>query len=117
MLVTTLLIPLLLQAFVFLMTQLWQSDTPYITQTVNYYTVEKNYSAELLNSARLNIIAENDCIVRIKPDRSSAVVAHLPIGRVVQATDKYRKWIQIVWSDETGASFLGWVQNYRLESF
>lgn len=88
-----------------------------ITQVNNYYTVEMGMNADILNEYNFRIICENDIMPRIKPDCSSRVVEHLPMGKIVYVVDKYRKWFQITWKNDEGEYCSGWIQNYKVQKF
>ena len=83
----------------------------------NYYTIETGMDAQLLNEMGCRIINENNVLPRIKPDCSSRVTGHLYIGQVVSVSDKWKKWIQINWTDSEGNYCTGWIQNYKVTEF
>ncbi len=83
----------------------------------NYYTTEICMDAELLNELGYRIITENNVMPRVKPDRSSIVTGHLHIGQVVSVSDKWKKWIEINWTDSEGNYCTGWIQNYKVTEF
>lgn len=83
----------------------------------NYYTIETGMDAQLLNAMGCRIINENNVMPRIKPDCSSRVTGHLYIGQVVSVSDKWKKWIEINWTDSEGNCCTGWIQNYKVTEF
>ncbi|MBE5945523.1 MAG: hypothetical protein E7259_01125 [Lachnospiraceae bacterium] len=83
----------------------------------NYYTIETGMDAQLLNAMGCRIINENNVMPRVKPDCSSRVTGHLYIGQVVSVSDKWKKWIEINWTDSEGNYCTGWIQNYKVTEF
>lgn len=88
-----------------------------ITEVSNYYTTETGLEVAALNNYNFRIICEEDVMPRKKPDRSSKVVGHLSIGKVVCIVDRYKKWFEITWKNDEGEYCSGWVQNYRVTTF
>lgn len=87
-----------------------------IVQYVNNYYICDEYSAESYNDLGLRII-NRQTIARIKPDCSSKVEGKLSAGTIVSVMAKYKKWIEVSWSDEEGNSHSGWIQNYKVSEF
>ena len=86
-----------------------------ITVINNYYVNESKLDAATLNAFNWRLVCR-DSIVRVRPDRKSAVVAELKPGQLVQIYGKNKKWREIGWND--GKTMLsGWIQNYRLREF
>ncbi|MBO5425420.1 MAG: hypothetical protein J6A25_07890 [Lachnospiraceae bacterium] len=83
----------------------------------NFYTIETGMDAQLLNAMGCRIINENNVMPRVKPDCSSRVTGHLYIGQVVSVSDKWKKWIEINWTDSEGNYCTGWIQNYKVTEF
>lgn len=83
----------------------------------NYYTKEMGIESSLMNEFNWRIVNCEKIKPRIKPDCSSRVVGQLTIGRVVCEIDKKKKWRQIMWQDEKGKHYSGWIQNYKLSKF
>ncbi len=113
-------IGIIIAIFAGLRTLMSASDTKvYNTtnETNNYYINEMNIDAEYLNMCQYRIINQNNVKPRLKPDCSSRVTDYLEEGQVVQIYDRYKKWVQISWTDENGDSCFGWIQNYKLTEF
>lgn len=47
--------------------------------------------------------------LRQKPSTSSKLVERVPIGSVVEIRDKEPDWCQVVYTDDTGAKWYGWM--------
>ena len=87
-----------------------------IIQYVNNYYINDGYSADSLNDLRLRLV-NMQTLVRQKPDCSSKVKGRLEKGMVVTVTDKYKKWLEVTWTDINGNSYSGWIQNYKTSLF
>ena len=85
-------------------------------QIVNNYDIDAGYDINMINSFGLRIIVK-ECKPRIKPDCSSKVVGILPVGTVIVVADKYKKWLQVTWTDSDGLLKSGWIQNYKTQEF
>ena len=85
-------------------------------QVNNYYIVGMGYNAQELNAISYRIV-NRDSVVRLKHDCHSLVIGKLEEGQIVRIIDKCKKWRQIVWEDEDGEAYLGWIQNYKLTEF
>jgi hypothetical protein len=88
-----------------------------ISYVSNYYASQQGYGKEFLNSNNLRIICSDKAIVKKNHDCSSAVINKLPIGKVVCVIEKYKKWLKVSWSNDSGQLFSGWLQNYKLIEF
>lgn len=88
-----------------------------ITEIKNYYNVVMGSDINTFNNYNFRIISDEDVMPRIKPDCTSRVVGHLQIGKVVCVMDKYKKWINILWENENGEYYSGWIQNYKVTVF
>lgn len=88
----------------------------YTQQVNNYYVVGMGYDVKKLNTTKYRII-NRESIVRLKHDCHSIVIEKLEEGQVVRIIDKYKKWRQIIWENEDGEEFMGWIQNYKLTEF
>ena len=75
-------------------------------------TIE-GYDISLIDNFGYRIV-NTDITVRLKPDCSSRVIGHLKRGAVVLAIRKYKKWVEITWTDVEGNSYTGFIQNYKL---
>lgn len=111
--------PFLVSFFFFILAsrQPEPSTTNNITYVNNYYTTEVGIEVDVLNEYNFRIVCNNNVMPRIKPDCSSRVVDHLPLGKVVCVVGKYKKWVEITWKNDKGEYCSGWVQNYKLEKF
>ena len=87
-----------------------------IVQYVNNFYISNENSAANYNDFGLRII-NRQTVARIKPDCSSKIEGKLSAGTIVSVIDKYRKWIEVSWSDEEGNSHSGWIQNYKVSEF
>ena len=92
------------------------SSTINNVQYVNNYYIENGYDKDFLNDCGLRIVNQ-EIKPRIKPDCSSRVTGTLKPGKVVTVTNKYKKWIQITWTNKDGEYISGWVQNYKVSEF
>lgn len=88
-----------------------------ITEVNNYYTVEVGMDVDALNDYNFRIICKDNVMPRVKPDCSSRVVGHLPMGKIICVVGKYKKWIEITWKNDEGEYFSGWIQNYKIVGF
>lgn len=88
-----------------------------VTEINNYYTIEKDFDADFLNTLSYRIISDNNVMPRIKPDCSSQVTGHLNIGQIVMVLDKYRKWVLVSCENDAGEEITGWIQNYKMTEF
>lgn len=88
----------------------------YVQQVNNYYIVGMGYDAKELNATKYRIV-NRESIVRLKHDCHSTVIGKLEEGQVIRIIDKYKKWKQIIWEDEDGERYMGWIQNYKLSEF
>jgi len=77
----------------------------------DYFVVE----SVLNNENRVFYVGDRVINPRVKPNCSSAVVGSLEPGRVVYAIEKKKKWIHILWKNEKGEEYSGWIQNWKLE--
>lgn len=84
--------------------------------TNNYYTKFYGYDSRILNENKWRIVNQ-DIIVRVKHDCHSSVAGRIEAGTPIQIKDKYKKWRQIEWTDESGGERLGWIQNWKLQEF
>ncbi|MGN0291952.1 MAG: hypothetical protein ACI4C5_08470, partial [Lachnospiraceae bacterium] len=71
-----------------------------ITEINYHYTVEVGMEVDTLNAYNFRMICKDDVKARKKPDCSSQVTGHLPLGKVVCVVNKYKKWLEITWQDE-----------------
>lgn len=88
-----------------------------VTEVSNHYTVETGLDVAALNNYNFRIVCKENVMPRKKPDRSSKVIGHLPMGKIVCIVDKYKKWFEIMWENDEGEYCSGWVQNYRVTTF
>ncbi|MDD2972561.1 MAG: hypothetical protein PHE02_10570 [Lachnospiraceae bacterium] len=111
--------PFLVSLFFFILSsnQPQSVDTTNIIEVNNYYTVEVGMDVNTLNDYNFRMIYKDNVMPRIKPDCSSRVVGHLPMGKIVCVVDKYKKWIEITWKNDEGEYFSGWIQNYKIVEF
>lgn len=124
LILNSVIIPIIINYLFFGISALWDNmhqstDAPNgsVTETIDYYIVENNFDPNMLNLTGYCIISEPNCMVRIHPDRSSRVVGHLQVGRVVRIVDKWKKWIRISWVNSDQELFCGWIQNYKVTYF
>ncbi len=97
-----------------------KNDVPQSVYINNYYFNQINetltiegYNISLIDNLGYRIV-NTDITVRLKPDCSSRVIGHLKRGAVVLAIRKYKKWVEITWTDVEGNSYTGFIQNYKL---
>lgn len=114
-------IPLIIELIILFISNALSSKAPEIdvhndiTVINNYYVNGSKLDAATLNAFNWRLVCR-DSIVRVRPDRKSAVVAELKPGQLVQIYGKNKKWREIGWND--GKTMLsGWIQNYRLREF
>ena len=88
----------------------------YTQQVNNYYVVGMGYDAKELNMTKYRIV-NRESIVRLKHDCHSIVIEKLEEGQIVRIINKYKKWRQIIWENEDGEEYMGWIQNYKLTEF
>ncbi len=88
----------------------------YTQQVNNYYIVGMGYDAKELNMTKYRIV-NRESIVRLKHDCHSIVIEKLEEGQIVRIINKYKKWKQIIWENEYGEEYMGWIQNYKLTEF
>ena len=89
----------------------------YISEVNNYYTINQKLDIDILSNMNLRFINRKEVYVRINPDNSSAVIGKLSLGKIVEAVEKYKKWVKIRWSDEDDNVYYGWTQNWKLSKF
>lgn len=111
--------PLLVSLLFFILSsnQSQQVATNTITEVNNYYTVEVGMNVNTLNDYNFHMICKDNVMPRIKPDCSSRVVGHLTMGKIVCVVGKYKKWMEIIWKNDEGEYFSGWIQNYKIVGF
>ena len=76
----------------------------------------KTIDAKELNTTKYRIV-NRESIVRLKHDCHSIVIEKLEEGQIVRIINKYKKWKQIIWENEYGEEYMGWIQNYKLTEF
>lgn len=111
--------PFLVSLFFFILStnQPQPVATNNLTEVNNYYTIEVGMNVDALNDYNFRMICKDNVMPRVKPDCSSRVVGHLPVGKIVCVVGKYKKWIEITWKNDEGEYFSGWIQNYKIVGF
>ena len=111
--------PFLVSLFFFILSsnQPQQVATNNLKEVNNYYTIEVGMDVDALNDYNFRMICKDNVMPRVKPDYSSRVVGHLPMGKIVCVVGKYKKWIEITWKNDEGEYFSGWIQNYKIVGF
>lgn len=87
----------------------------YYIQNITNNLIIEGYEINELNEWGYKIV-NREIILRAKPGRSSYVTGHLQKGTVVRVIGKYKKWVEVTWTDESGGSRIGWIQNYTLSA-
>ena len=87
----------------------------YYIQNITNNLIIEGYEVNELNDWGYRIV-NREIILRAKPGRSSYVTGHLQRGTVVRVIRKYKKWHEVTWTDESGESCFGWIQNYTLST-
>lgn len=90
--------------------QIQTNNTNYFIQ--NFY----GYDPKELNDGGYRI-TNQDITVRIKHNCKSPVVDQLEAGTPIHIVDKYKKWRQIEWTGDDDETYMGWIQNWKLEEF
>ena len=88
----------------------------YYIQNITNNLVIEGYEVNELNDWGYRIV-NREIILRARPGRSSYVTGHLQRGTIVRVIRKYKKWVEVTWTDENDESCIGWIQNYTLSSF
>lgn len=88
-----------------------------ITETQEFITTRLGIDPAYLNEQNYRMICWDNVMPRIYHDCSSRVTGHLEKGKIVVIVNRYRKWIEIIWQDDTGELHSGWIQNYKVTEF